>query len=388
MRILITSLLTGLYCSISLAATPELIFASDLIRHGARTVIHPIKGVDYPPLWSEQDIPPGQLTKYGFFEEKSNGMFFKQTYTELLPKHYDSKQICVRTDGVNRTIMSALAVMSQMYPQSLSYLINSVPKSTDRLVQPKKNLNNLVAQAPGWQTAWQQAKFGHDFYQQLYQKKLIPDLCPTSGKQNYMNCFKKIGYIASSVLPLKSYCSHADASCKTTEILNIDKKLMHQIIQTNNWVKQHAFLPSHQKGFIEALNSYQQLGLQSGCILVSEVAHNMQVKINGNTDTTFILYSGHDSTLLTVMNYLMSQNFAAFKQSPIYGNPQFAADLSFRLYKTGKDHYQVKVIYRNNWKADTKQQTIFKGPFPQFKQLYSNKQCLTKIESYKRCDYL
>ncbi|MDF1796341.1 MAG: histidine-type phosphatase [Coxiellaceae bacterium] len=354
----------------------QLIFASDLIRHGARTVIHPMQGIHYPVLWSTANIPPAQLTKYGFFEEKTNGQFFKLTYKSLLPKQYDAKQICIRTDGVNRTIMSALAVASQMYPASLQYNIHSEPKAIDRLIAPSKNLKNLASNAPGWKYHWQHSNWGYPFYKKLYQQHLIKRLCPRSGKQNYLHCFKSINYIASSIAPLNNYCSHASEHCSTTKILHITHTLMQRIVKTNNWLLQHTFLPSEQKGFIEALPAYKKLGLQSGCLLINDVIHNMQMKIDHKNPLKYKLYSGHDSTILTVLNYLMTQNFDQFKKPPLFGNPDYAADLSFRLYKRDKKHYQVKVIYRNNSALDATQHILFNKSFKQFKQVYDNQQCI------------
>ncbi|MDF1655013.1 MAG: histidine phosphatase family protein [Coxiellaceae bacterium] len=379
-----TLLLIILFCTpISLAWAhshqPTLVFASDLIRHGARTVIHPMKGIHYPPLWSDIDIPPAQLTKYGFFEEKTNGQFFKTTYQTLLPKQYDATQVSIRTDGSNRTIMSALAVASQMYPASLSYNIASLPKHKALLLQPKKRMKQIVSTAPGWKYNWQHADWGYHFYKKLYDQHLIKNLCPLTGKQNYLTCFKKIGYIASSINPLNNYCSHASEHCSTTKILHITPQLMHAIIKTNNWVLYHTFLPSHEPGFIEALPQYKAIGLQSGCLLVNHVIRNMQLTVDHKNSLKYMLYSGHDSTVLTVLNYLMTQNFAEFKKPPLFGNPEFAADLSFRLYQQDKKHYQVKIIYRKNSMLDAPQRVLFEGRFKRFKQLYFNQQCLARV---------
>ncbi len=353
-----------------------LVFASDLIRHGARTVIHPIKGIHYPPLWSEKNIPPAQLTKYGFFEEKTNGQFFKTQYHAVLPKQYDATQIRIRTDGSNRTIMSALAVASQMYPATLSYNIVSIPKKKAALLQPKKYLREMTSNAPGWQYNWQHSAWGYRFYKKLYQQHLIKHLCPLTGKQNYLDCFRTISHIASSVTPLKSYCSHTNEHCSTTKILHINTQTMNAIAKTNNWLLYHAFLPSHEDGFIEALPAYKKMGLHSGCLLVNNVIQHMQKVVSKKTPLKYILYSGHDSTILTVLNYFMTQNFDQFNKPPVFGNPDFAADVSFRLYKDGKNHYQVKIIYRNNSQLNTPQHILFDGSFKQFNQLYFNQQCL------------
>ena len=372
----------------SFALTHSLVFASDLIRHGARTPIHPLSTIHYPALWSTINIPTGQLTQFGFYQERLKGRYFKNEYEKLLPLAYSADNICIRSTGSNRTIMSAIAVMSMIYPQQISYDIQSVPKRSDHLLQPQKGFNNIVSIAPGWKEKWQDSQLGYPLFHTLYNKGLINGLCKPQGEQNYMNCFRKIKQLADSIKTLDNFCKAKSSRCNTLGVLPITRRQHNEVLQINDWYVKHAFLPSHVPGFKNQLPQYQQLSTQTGCPLVSEVIHNMSVKLNKGSKTDYILYSAHDTSILAVMSYLLSQHFTDNRAIPVHGNPNFAAGLSFQLYKSLFKRPQVKVIYRNSPGKSAYSQIVFEGSFDTFKKRYFNKQCLAVAKSVHRCDYL
>lgn len=370
------------------ALSHSLIFASDLIRHGARTPIHPIANLHYPALWSYINIPNGQLTQFGFYQERLKGRLLRNDYQKLLPLAYSSDRICVRSTGANRAIMSAIGVMTSIYPQQISYDIQSVDKRRDKLLQPEKNINSILAEAPGWRHKWQHSQLGYPLFNTLYNKRLIAKLCDKDGDQNYMQCFKEIKGIADSIRTLDNFCKAKSSRCSTLGILPLTDHQRSLILQAANWYVLHAFLPSNDAGFSSQLPLYQKMGVQTGCPVISEIIHNMAVKLNNGSKTDYILYSAHDTTILSVLNYLISTGYQANIPLPINGNPGYASGLSFELYSSLFKQPQVKVIYRNSPSDKAQSKIVFEGSFDQFNKRYFNKQCLAVAKSVRRCDYL
>src|SRR3990167_8709658 len=84
-------------------AAEKLVFAIDLIRHGDRTPVTPLKNVNYE--WKEG---PGQLTAEGMRQEFELGQSLRRYYVEqthLLPANYKYGTMYVRSTDVERTLM-------------------------------------------------------------------------------------------------------------------------------------------------------------------------------------------------------------------------------------------------------------------------------------------
>jgi hypothetical protein len=80
----------------------------------------------------------------------------------------------------------------------------------------------------------------------------------------------------------------------------------------------------------------------------------------------FIVYTGHDDSIMYNIGYLTSVNFSG--KTILKGNAGYGADLSFRLYKLG-DKYNVVVSYRNSY-YDKKEVVVYSGSFDEFKKTY------------------
>ncbi|ORU72725.1 histidine acid phosphatase, partial [Francisella tularensis subsp. holarctica] len=76
----------------------NIVFAADIIRHGARTSTQYDPKLKYPPLWNVDNIPAGQLTQYVFEMERYNGEYFSKEYYKLLGNQYNREDICIVAD--------------------------------------------------------------------------------------------------------------------------------------------------------------------------------------------------------------------------------------------------------------------------------------------------
>lgn len=98
----------------AIAAPDQLIFALDLIRHGARTASADIPTA--PHSWSEGR---GQLTALGMQQIHQLGLKLNQRYrmdSQLLSINYQANTIYIRSTDYDRTIMSAESLLMGLYP--------------------------------------------------------------------------------------------------------------------------------------------------------------------------------------------------------------------------------------------------------------------------------
>ena len=104
-------------------ASEKLIFAIDLFRHGARTPItvqhagHNVNG-------------SGELIAKGMRQHYQLGVYFRKKYIlqhHLLPTHFLSTTLYVRSTNYNRTLMSAESFLLGFYPLGTGPLLSGKP---------------------------------------------------------------------------------------------------------------------------------------------------------------------------------------------------------------------------------------------------------------------
>ena len=400
-------LLMGL-CAFSCCTAKQLLFAADVIRHGARTPTHPawLDGIDYPAIWSQDNVPYGQLTVTGFLEEMRLGESFRHTYVKqyhLLSPNYRAKQICVRSSGINRTRMSAIAVLTRLYPQSLTtqkplgIQIDSVPGKQDNLLRPVNINIPAIAQSSLWLKYWRDFNLGAPFYYSLRKQGLAQNkiffpphnqLCSPQSTQDSLICLKAIMKLASNVAILSAHCSDPFNHCQTSALLGLDPNTIEKIIAAKNRYLQRDMINSNP-----ALEVYQPLYRQRGrvmaCPLVSEIIQNMRRKIeNPKNSYRYILYSGHSETVLPTMNYLMSFHPTSYQHGyPMTSEPGFGADIQFLLFENAQHHYRVKVTYADNYQHVNRPRLVFSGSLKEFAKIYYAKNCLQRITAKNTCDF-
>ncbi|XP_064396543.1 lysosomal acid phosphatase-like isoform X3 [Halichondria panicea] len=114
-------------CFIGLQAEPQLLLSSVVFRHGDRSPI-----VTYPKdQYHESDWPQGfgQLSIAGMQQEEQLGgllraRYVTDTYPNFLHPNYTRVQVNVRSTDMDRTLMSASAMLSALYPPDNSQRFN------------------------------------------------------------------------------------------------------------------------------------------------------------------------------------------------------------------------------------------------------------------------
>lgn len=298
-------------------AQEKLIFALDLIRHGDRTAIHSIP--NSPPF--EWELAPGELTAEGMRQEYELGAQHRQAYIEqyrLLPSHYDSESMYVRSTDVNRTLMSAQSFLMGLYPLGTGPAfalpkafqpipIHTVSRSNDDLVpdpdhqELKQLFQRYVFTTPEWkkETARWQTHF--------------PAWSAATGEK--ITSLEQLRSIADALFI--SELHHAPLPPK------LSRQDVQEIIQTGKWVLAAIFKP-------------KPVGDAIGGPVVKLIVNYLQQGIAPGAKCHYVLLSAHDTTLLAVMSAL---------GVPLSMPPHYASDLNFAVYETAPQHYLIKVTY-------------------------------------------
>jgi len=294
----------------------KLVFAVDVIRHGDRNPI--ISLPKAPHDWPEG---LGELTPIGMRREYELGKKLRRRYieeTKLLPRSYKPETLYVRSTDYNRTIMSAECFLMGLYSPgtgptlpstlffnqaALPYYYQPIPIHTkdqndDRILLPhndQKELLQLLSSIPE------------------YQKKEI------ELKPYFENWSKATGI--------------AIHNCYEVEIVG-DLLFIYQL--------KHLSLPKELnkediKTMITASKDIFKKSIvaeASGKPLFNEIAHYLKEAASQKTMLKCVLYSAHDSTIMSLMSAM---------NIPINEIPCYASDLNLSLFDKGNHNYYVQV---------------------------------------------
>lgn len=309
-----------------LFAADTLIFAVDIIRHGDRTPIESLPAANYE--WPEG---PGQLTAEGMQQEYKLGVEFRQKYIEqlhLLPEHYEYGTIYVRSTDYERTLMSAMSLLTGLYPPGTGP--NTSESSLPAL--PHAFQPVPVFSAP--------SKYDEVILQRLSyeeRKKLMEQYVYSTKEWKQKNNELKDKY------PLWSRLTGVQIdSLEDLELLG-DTLYVHQIhnapmppglssedietiINAGEWV----FLA--QETPRKVANAYQTK-------LMTNIANYLSNGSKQKSPLKYVLLSAHDTTITGALSYLG----VSLKTSPPY-----ASNVNFALYDNGSDQYTVKVSYNGS----------------------------------------
>ncbi|AHH46436.1 histidine acid phosphatase [Francisella tularensis subsp. holarctica PHIT-FT049] len=309
----------------------NIVFAADIIRHGARTSTQYDPKLKYPPLWNVDNIPAGQLTQYVFEMERYNGEYFSKEYYKLLGNQYNREDICIVADDTNRDIVSAQAVLLGMLPHiKNSDVIEIIPKAKDPMLSIHKNIKNINA-APGWLDEWR--KIGY-LSEVLVKHNYISkdDYCDTkvSTPIQAYKCIQPIAKFAAQLIPLKDYCSKSGCSVfKTYNALT--KSDITDLIEVFNFNSYYSAIPAQSDGFTGFTQDYLQNSINSnGAVVISQIIFDIKQIIsnpNNKKYPKYILFVGHDTGIRFNIAYLLSK--ANKIKTILTTNHGYGADLSF-----------------------------------------------------------
>lgn len=288
-------------------ATAQLIFAVDLIRHGDRT---PIDEIPKAPYNWETGL--GELIQQGKDQLYQLGLNLRKKYIEqyhLLPAEYDADTLYVRSTAMERTVDSAESLLLGLYPKQSRPLSNkvipvqTVAKDDDNLlvVKPTKNIFSLAnLYIDNWKT-WREK---------------------TATMQNKLDAWSE-----ATGLDINSFAT-LDKVSDNFYVRTLHKVSLPQGISTEDANEIMAF------GKWSTINKYKQddVTYPMGHEFLTTVVRYMKEASQDRTDLKYVLFSGHDSSIMSVMNTL---------DAPLDNIPGYASRLNFSLFRNGNSYYVI-----------------------------------------------
>jgi len=311
-KILCLLFLMILLTSANSFAEEKLIFAVDLVRHGDRTPTYQIPKSYI--LWKEG---LGELTAQGINHEIQLGEQLRKNYINryhLLPKIYDPNSIYVRSTNFNRTIKSADSLLLGLYPINVRPLLNqkipicAVPNAEDNLlvVKPNRNIFSLINRYVATHKDWKEKTINLQDQLKYWSKETgLP-----------LNNFQQLDRLADNLYVRK--LNHISLP-KGISSRDADKIILLSESEIISEFKLKDVTHPMGREFLKTVSNYLEQAIQ----------HKTSLK--------YVLLSGHDSSIMSVMNTL---------ESPLEKIPGYASDLNFSLFESNKKYY-VKVSFNN-----------------------------------------
>lgn len=273
-----------------------------------------------------QNSDPGSLSQPGSVQMYNLGKSLKHRYLKLIPENgfYSRKMIQVKSSWMDRTISSALSFLAGFMPplearNPLPILwqpipVNSIDRDRDDLIAQKKPCPK---------------------YDEVYQNVMNSEKIRAINEENknlYKLLSKNTGENISSISDVETLHNTLDAEKSAgwnlpdwTENLFPEKTLP---------LAERYLLLLTETAFMKRIK---------GGPLITEIIDTMYNRKVKASDRTITIYSGHDVTLVNVMNAMQIIDQTTSK-------PDFSAALAIELHQSldHEDEMDVKVYYYFN----------------------------------------
>ncbi|MFZ2957561.1 MAG: histidine phosphatase family protein [Candidatus Ozemobacteraceae bacterium] len=310
----------------TLSAEEMLIFAVSLIRHGDRS---PYARMESRVINYEWPEGIGELTPEGMRQEYQLGKKLRARYVDaykLLPWRYRANSMYVLSTSVNRTLMSAQSLLAGLYPDGTGPRLSNrapalpnfhqpipiftIPPKVENIINPEQEdperVQQLIAKYAFTQPEWIKKN-----------KELAAD-------------FKRWSRILGvEIKDMNDFLVPGDnVYCMSLHGVPLPRELKKEDLDKMIKVKMNAcairFVP-------------KELGRHMASGFMKTLSSDMQAVVDGKQKHKYILYSGHDDSILGIMSYL---------NKPLENNPPYASHIEFELYQDGSNYF-VKTFY--NW---------------------------------------
>jgi len=299
-KILIYAILSCTFPTIAIAQD-ALIMSIDLVRHGDRSSVCAIAGDKNP---ADQEL--GILTAEGTQQSIALGKLLRRTYIDeahLLPRDYQAESVYVRSTDRQRTIDTAQAINAGLYPGA-KIPVNTVTTNQDEILvaKPDYHISSLISRYFNQRHTWQIMQRDNQDKFTLWSK--------WSGMP--IENFTQLDCLADNLSYKNKHHLSLPAGFdqqSIAEINKLDESVILQDFQQNKFPNGTRFLQTVQTYFIKTMK------------------HQTELK--------YVLFVGHDSTLLSVMQSL---------NKPLEHYPGYNARLNFSLYENNRGYF-IKVTY-------------------------------------------
>lgn len=295
-----------------------------IFRHGAKFPDRTYEKDFHQPDFQNTD--PGSLSLPGTLQMYNLGKTLAHRYVKLLPKNgfYSKKMILVKSSWMERTISSALCFLAGFMPPLENSNPLPIPWQPVPIVSIARSEDALIAQ-----------KQACPKYDEVYEKQMNSEeikALDVANQNLYRILSKNTGDNISSIVDVEFLHNTFEAELAAGWTLP-------------DWSENifpERTLPIAER-YLRLLADTAFMKRIKGGPLLTEIIETMLAKKNLISERTITIYSGHDVTLVNVMNAMQILNQTTSK-------PEYSSALVIELHHSLDhiDDMDVKIYYYFN----------------------------------------
>jgi len=333
-----------------------LVQAHVVFRHGDRTPCNFYPNDPHKDL-SEWPVGPGQLTARGKRMHYHLGQWLRKRYSHLLGPDYSETEVLVRSTDVDRTLMSAQSNLAGMFPptKAMRWLdnfpwqpvpVHTVPQNQDSVLGDK-------AECPRAQQLLNEVLEGEEMKSILESHSDMLDYISKNSGRPVTNVLE-LDYLYDTLLVETIYNKTLPEWTKAVFPGGDFERLRLMTFSLNT--ANHKLARLFGGPFVKEMLEHWTFLIENQTKVVNHILEK-KAKL-------LYVYSGHDTSIATILNSLEVFNGLA---------PPYASAVLFELLKREEGKHFVRIAYKNDTEATPYPLTLpgcaTLCPLEKFKQL-------------------